>query len=87
MNTGLQDAANLSWKLAMAVRGRTPEGLLVITPVTHEGSVVREERLTVKHWAGDRRTTVLVRPDGHVAWAAEDADVTEAEEAVARYLG
>ncbi|MBO3740997.1 FAD-dependent oxidoreductase [Actinoplanes flavus] len=28
MNTGLQDAANLSWKLAAAVRGRAPEGLL-----------------------------------------------------------
>ncbi|MGH3740535.1 MAG: FAD-dependent monooxygenase, partial [Micromonosporaceae bacterium] len=28
MNTGLQDAANLSWKLAAATRGRAPEGLL-----------------------------------------------------------
>ncbi|WP_030951226.1 FAD-dependent monooxygenase, partial [Streptomyces sp. NRRL S-481] len=28
MNTGLQDAANLSWKLAAAVQGRAPEGLL-----------------------------------------------------------
>jgi 2-polyprenyl-6-methoxyphenol hydroxylase-like FAD-dependent oxidoreductase len=28
MNTGLQDAANLSWKLAAVVRGRAPEGLL-----------------------------------------------------------
>lgn len=184
MNTGLQDAANLSWKLPMAVRGRAPEGLLdsyeterhpvgravlrssgalvrlartrnplpravraltpafvgvtpparrkvlgrvtgigyaypaprgahrltgtrvpdvslkdgwlhealrggrfvLIAPGTHEGPVVREGRLTVKHRAGDRRTTVLVRPDGYVAWAAEDADVAEAEEAVARYL-
>lgn len=25
MNTGLQDAANLSWKLAAALRGRTPD--------------------------------------------------------------
>lgn len=28
MNTGLQDAANLSWKLAAAVQGRAPAGLL-----------------------------------------------------------
>jgi len=28
MNTGLQDAANLSWKLAAAAQGRAPDGLL-----------------------------------------------------------
>ncbi|MFG3251986.1 FAD-dependent oxidoreductase [Streptomyces sp. NPDC048172] len=28
MNTGLQDAANLSWKLSMVLRGRAPESLL-----------------------------------------------------------
>lgn len=28
MNTGLQDAANLSWKLAAAVNGRAPQGVL-----------------------------------------------------------
>ena len=28
MNTGIQDAANLGWKLAAAVRGRAPTGLL-----------------------------------------------------------
>ncbi|MEU4560695.1 FAD-dependent monooxygenase [Actinoplanes sp. NPDC023936] len=28
MNTGLQDAANLSWKLAATVRGKAPAGLL-----------------------------------------------------------
>jgi 2-polyprenyl-6-methoxyphenol hydroxylase-like FAD-dependent oxidoreductase len=28
MNTGLQDAANLGWKLAAAVQGRAPDGLL-----------------------------------------------------------
>lgn len=28
MNTGLQDAANLGWKLAAALRGRAPDGLL-----------------------------------------------------------
>jgi hypothetical protein len=28
MNTGIQDAANLAWKLALVVRGRAPESLL-----------------------------------------------------------
>jgi 2-polyprenyl-6-methoxyphenol hydroxylase-like FAD-dependent oxidoreductase len=28
MNTGLQDAVNLGWKLAAAIRGQAPEGLL-----------------------------------------------------------
>ncbi|MFE9687755.1 FAD-dependent monooxygenase [Streptomyces sp. NPDC006285] len=185
MNTGLQDAANLSWKLAAAIQGRAPKGLLdsyeaerhpvgravlrssgglvrlarahnpllraaralvsafvamtppaqrkalgqitgigyaypaprgahrltgtrvpdvtlkdgqlyealrggrfvVITSETYEGPGVREGWLTVEHWAGDRRTTVLVRPDGYVAWAAEDADAAGIKEAVARYLG
>ncbi len=28
MNTGIQDAFNLGWKLAMVLRGRAPEALL-----------------------------------------------------------
>jgi len=28
MNTGVQDAANLAWKIALVLRGRAPEGLL-----------------------------------------------------------
>lgn len=31
----------------------------------------RKDRLAVESWASDRRTTLLVRPDGYVAWAAE----------------
>jgi hypothetical protein len=30
-----------------------------------------KSRLAVERWASGRRTTVLVRPDGYVAWAAE----------------
>ncbi|MFD8252506.1 FAD-dependent monooxygenase [Streptomyces werraensis] len=37
----------------------------------------------VEHWAGDRRTTLLVRPDGYAAWARDDADSTAIEAAVA----
>ncbi|GGV32618.1 FAD-dependent oxidoreductase [Streptomyces longisporoflavus] len=173
MNTGLQDAVNLSWKLVAAVNGRAPEGLLdtyqserhpigkavlrssggivrlamvkrpwsraaravlasfinVVSPLRDKGigqitgigyayrapkgshrmaghrapdialkegrlyEALREgefvlitpadtgydggdaaPRAVVTHWASDRRTTVLVRPDGYVAWAAEEPD-------------
>ncbi|MEQ8145984.1 FAD-dependent monooxygenase [Streptomyces sp. OP7] len=37
----------------------------------------------VEHWAGDRRTAVLVRPDGYVAWAADDPGTGVLETALA----
>ncbi|MGW6904113.1 FAD-dependent monooxygenase [Streptomyces sp. NPDC054940] len=191
MNTGLQDAANLGWKLAAAVRGRAPDGLLdtyqaerhpvgkavlrssgglvrlaraqnpalravralvsafaamagpartkalaqisgigyrypaprgahrltgtrapdvtladgsrlyealrggrfvLITPKADEAEAygsrgARKDRLDVERWAGDRRTTVLVRPDGYVAWAADATDAAAVEAALAAHLG
>jgi hypothetical protein len=33
------------------------------------------------------RTSVLVRPDGYVAWAADAADPAEIEAAVERHVG
>lgn len=180
MNTGLQDAANLGWKLAAVVSGQAPEGLLDsyhderhpvgkavlrssgallrlsmahtplqrglrsllttaagrVGPVTRravgrvtglgyaygtprgahpltgrrvpdielrEGrlyerlrggrfvlitppgtQVDHDERLTVAHWASDRRTTLLVRPDGYAAWASE---TTTAGPVTARVAG
>ncbi|MGW5862116.1 FAD-dependent monooxygenase [Streptomyces sp. NPDC055239] len=171
MNTGLQDAVNLSWKLAAVVNGRAPEGLLdtyqserhpigkavlrssggivrlamvkrpwsragravlasfigAVRPVRDKAigqisgigytypapkgahrmaghrapdialkegrlyEVLREGefvlivpegadaeygagRAVVTHWTSGRRTTVLVRPDGYVAWAADEVD-------------
>ncbi|MFI7384728.1 FAD-dependent monooxygenase [Streptomyces sp. NPDC049813] len=38
------------------------------------GSPYKSDRLRVAHWASDRRTALLVRPDGYAAWAARDAD-------------
>ncbi len=41
-------------------------------------------------WASDRRTTVLVRPDGYAAWAAdgtEGAYAATVEAALTAWLG
>lgn len=177
MNTGLQDAANLSWKLVAAVEGRASDGLLDTyqserhpigkAVLRSSGGIVRlamakrpwsragravlasfvgavpavrskaigqitgigyryrapkgAHRLTghrapdialkegrlyealregefvliapqgveydagravATHWASGRRTTVLVRPDGYVAWAADEADAGEVRAAL-----
>jgi hypothetical protein len=47
----------------------------------------REDRLTVESWASDRRTTLLVRPDGYAAWAAESPAAPAVESALAAALG
>ncbi|KUN83466.1 FAD-dependent oxidoreductase [Streptomyces bungoensis] len=76
--------------VALAGGGRLYEALrggrfVLITPEPHEGG--RADRLTVARWASDRRTTLLVRPDGYVAWASEAAGAAEIREALARHLG
>jgi 2-polyprenyl-6-methoxyphenol hydroxylase-like FAD-dependent oxidoreductase len=54
---------------------------VLITPraVRYDGQGAREDRPDVERWASDRRTAVLVRPDGYVAWAADDADAEAIE--------
>jgi 2-polyprenyl-6-methoxyphenol hydroxylase-like FAD-dependent oxidoreductase len=47
----------------------------------------REGRLAVEHWASDRRTVLLVRPDGYAAWAADGADPAVIEAALAAHVG
>ncbi|WP_405879782.1 MULTISPECIES: hypothetical protein [unclassified Streptomyces] len=47
----------------------------------------RKDRLTVESWASDRRTTLLVRPDGYVAWAAESPDAAAVAAAVTAAVG
>jgi len=41
------------------------------------------EEVVVEHWAGARRTAVLVRPDGYAAWAADDPDPAALQKALA----
>ncbi|TCK22097.1 FAD-dependent oxidoreductase [Pseudonocardia endophytica] len=46
----------------------------------------RDDRVEVRNWLDERRTTVLLRPDGHVAWAAEDGTWEAGLSAMARWV-
>lgn len=50
-----------------------------------DAGVESAEGAVVAHWMSGRRTTVLVRPDGYVAWAAEEADAGAVEAALAEW--
>ncbi|MFI9805822.1 FAD-dependent monooxygenase [Streptomyces sp. NPDC052301] len=78
--------------VALAGGGRLYEALrggrfVLITPEPYEAGAGRANRLVVARWASDRRTSVLVRPDGYVAWAADTADVTRIGAAVSACVG
>ncbi|MZD04231.1 FAD-dependent oxidoreductase, partial [Streptomyces sp. SID5785] len=36
------------------------------------GATCAGARVRVAHWAGERRTALLVRPDGYAAWASDE---------------
>ncbi|WDV51712.1 FAD-dependent monooxygenase [Streptomyces coeruleorubidus] len=71
-------------RLHEAMRGGR---FVLITPEPYRAGDGREDRLAVERWASDRRTTVLVRPDGYAAWAADVADTRAIEAAVAAHVG
>ncbi|MEU6549945.1 FAD-dependent monooxygenase [Streptomyces sp. NPDC046915] len=75
-------------RLYEALRGGR---FVLITPQTqpeaYEDGSGRADRLAVARWAADRRTTVLVRPDGYVAWAADAAGAAAIGAALAAHVG
>ncbi|WP_163010767.1 FAD-dependent monooxygenase [Streptomyces dangxiongensis] len=78
--------------VALAGGGRLHEALrggrfVLIAPEPYEAGSGRADRLAVARWVSDRRTTVLVRPDGYAAWAADAATPAQTGAALARHLG
>ncbi|MEW1779323.1 FAD-dependent monooxygenase [Streptomyces sp. NPDC086777] len=84
--------------LALAGGGRLYEALrggrfVLVTagsdpgPDPHGTGTRYGDRLAVAHWRSGRRTAVLVRPDGYVAWAGEDAQAPDVERALATHVG
>ncbi|MEA5363023.1 FAD-dependent monooxygenase [Amycolatopsis sp., V23-08] len=81
LNTGLQDAANLGWKLAAAVRGWAPDGLL--DSYTAERHPVAERVLE-----NTRAQIAIMRPDPHSrAMRALFAQLLEADVTLTELLG
>ncbi|MFD7494488.1 FAD-dependent monooxygenase [Streptomyces sp. NPDC059832] len=54
--------------------------------VTPDGSAAPASPapLVHAHWRGDRTTTLLIRPDGYIAWASDHADPAALRAALAR---
>ncbi|MEU8951221.1 FAD-dependent monooxygenase [Streptomyces sp. NPDC048489] len=87
VGTRAPDVALRGGRLYEALRGGR---FVLVTPgpaSRPNGVGDRKDRLTVENWAGDRRTTLLVRPDGYVAWAAESPDAAAVEAAVTAAVG
>ncbi|NUQ98851.1 MAG: FAD-dependent oxidoreductase, partial [Streptomyces sp.] len=82
--TRVPDVALKGGRLYEALRGGR---FVLITPEAYEDQGARKDRLAVEHWASDRRTALLVRPDGYVAWAADSADAQAIEEELAAHVG
>lgn len=78
--------------VALAGGGRLHEALrggrfVLIAPHTHPVGRDRAGRLTAERWASGRRTAVLVRPDGYIAWAADTAGEAAIEAALTAHVG
>jgi hypothetical protein len=60
---------------------------VLITPTGPAGPQATDTRVIRTAWTGDRRTTLLVRPDGYIAWASERPDPAGLAKALARWAG
>lgn len=73
VGTRVPDVALKGGRLYEALRGGR---FVLIAPRSPQGNPgglpASGDRLAVESWASGRGTTVLVRPDGYVAWAADD---------------
>jgi 2-polyprenyl-6-methoxyphenol hydroxylase-like FAD-dependent oxidoreductase len=76
----------------LAGGGRLYEALrggrfVLITPDVVDTGAARKDRMVATRWASDRRTTLLVRPDGYAAWASDSATPADVEAALAAHVG
>ncbi|AIR98423.1 FAD-dependent monooxygenase [Streptomyces glaucescens] len=71
-------------RLHEALRGLR---FVLITPAPLDPGPARADRLTTARWRSPRRTAVLVRPDGYVAWASDTATATDVERALTVHVG
>jgi 2-polyprenyl-6-methoxyphenol hydroxylase-like FAD-dependent oxidoreductase len=86
MNGGIQDAHNLAWKLAGALRGGDVDRLLDSYEVERRAVIVeRVARYTDLVTRAFLDSPAPLRPDAHVAWA--NSRVEGMREAVAHALG
>ncbi|GAA2548117.1 FAD-dependent monooxygenase [Streptomyces levis] len=82
--TRVPDVALEGGRLYEALRGGR---FVLIAPQAYRAGGGREDRLTVQHWRSGRGSTVLVRPDGYVAWAADAADPAAIDKALTAHVG
>jgi hypothetical protein len=60
----------------------TPTG-----PEAPDAPSATDPRVIRTAWTGARRTTLLVRPDGYIAWASEQPDPAGLGKALAHWAG
>ncbi|MGN9759119.1 FAD-dependent monooxygenase [Streptomyces sp. SD31] len=87
VGTRVPDVALESGRLYEALRGGRFVLIVPKAAEVSEGQASRKHRPAVERWASDRRTAVLVRPDGYVAWASDATDARAIEAAVAAHVG
>ncbi|MGW2863445.1 FAD-dependent monooxygenase [Streptomyces sp. NPDC001205] len=60
-------------------------GFVLVTP--RDGRVPAPEGAICAHWKSERGSTLLVRPDGYVAWASDRPDAPGLHAALTRWTG